>query len=434
MAFASNTTGNCTVNSSAVTPLAAGTCSITATQPGNANYLPASPVIQSFTINPAAGGGGGGGSGGSGGGNPLTVTPASVTINVPVNSAPGTQSVTLSYQTFTQGAPSFSSNFNTNQGNGWIGVSPGSGVMTQASLTNFLYTYTATVTISVNPAGIAAGSAYTGTVNFSVGNGLASVPVTLNVTAPPLPQPTGGIANAASASQATPSLVSPGSYVAIYGAALAGTGNPSAASLPLPATLNGTEVTLGGLPMPLLYASATQINALIPQSLTPNASYPLVVTTGLLQSAPVQLAVTGLQPGIYTVNESGSGQGIVTDAFTGSVADPSHPAHVSDYLVVYCTGLGLVQSSDGQQPPADGTAAPASPLFRTAANVTATIGGVSAPVSYSGLTPTFAGLYQVNVQVPAGVVPGNAVPVVITATDPNNGATSKSNSVTIVVQ
>jgi len=248
------------------------------------------------------------------------------------------------------------------------------------------------------------------------------------------PQPTGGIANAASAGQATPSVVSLGSYVAIYGAGLAGTGTPSATSLPLPTTLNGTQVSLGGLAMPLLYASATQINALIPQALKPNASYPLVVVTEAIQSSPVQLTVMELQPGIYTVNESGSGPGIVTEALTGQLNSASNPARASDFLVVYCTGLGPVQGPNGQPGPADGAAASASPLFQTTATVSAAIGGVLAPVSFSGLTPTFAGLYQVNIQVPAGVTPGTAVPLVITAKDSQTGAIALSNSVTIAIQ
>jgi uncharacterized protein (TIGR03437 family) len=253
----------------------------------------------------------------------------------------------------------------------------------------------------------------------------AAAPVTQSFTisaaAGPIPQPTGGIANAASASQATPSVVSPGSYVAIYGTALAGAGNPSATSLPLPNTLNGAQVSLGGLPMPLNYASATQINALIPEGLAPNASYPLVVTVGSTPSAPVQLNVIGLQPAIYTVNELGTGPGIVANAFTGQLNTASNPAHASDFLTVYCTGLGPLQGPNGEPEPADGVAAPLSPTFTTKATVTATIGGVSAPVSFAGLTATLVGLYQVNVQVPAGVTPGNAVPLVLVATEPSSG-------------
>jgi uncharacterized protein (TIGR03437 family) len=61
-----------------------------------------------------------------------------------------------------------------------------------------------------------------------------------------------------------------------------------------------------------------------------------------------------------------------------------------------------------------GAAAPASPLSRTTASVTVTIGGqVAATPSFAGVTPGFAGLYQVNVVVPAGAQPGNQVPVTI---------------------
>jgi uncharacterized protein (TIGR03437 family) len=260
--------------------------------------------------------------------------------------------------------------------------------------------------------------------------------VTVSVTAAAAsaaPAPT-GIVNAAAGEQATPSLVSPGSYIAIYGTGLADNGNPSATSLPLPTNLNGTQLFLGGLPMPLLYAGAGQVNALVPEGIAPNASYPLVVVRGEAESVPVALTVTELQPGTYTVDTSGSGGGIVTNASTGALIWAQNPAHAGDYLVIYCTGLGALTGANGETQPGNGAAAPSDVIYHAAANVNVTIGGMSTPALFAGLTPTYAGLYQVNVQVPPGVAAGHAVPVVITASDPDTGASASGNTVTIAVQ
>jgi hypothetical protein len=50
--FTSGNTAVCTVSGSTVTLAAAGTCSITAAQPGNANYAAAGAITQSFTVMP----------------------------------------------------------------------------------------------------------------------------------------------------------------------------------------------------------------------------------------------------------------------------------------------------------------------------------------------------------------------------------------------
>jgi uncharacterized protein (TIGR03437 family) len=112
----------------------------------------------------------------------------------------------------------------------------------------------------------------------------------------------------------------------------------------------------------------------------------------------------------------------------------SNPAHAGDYLVIYCTGLGPVVGPNGEAEPGDGAQVPLTPTFHTMANVTVAIGGVDVPASFAGLTATLAGLYQVNVQVPAGVAAGSAVPLTISAAGSAGTVTTTSNVVTIVVQ
>lgn len=267
----------------------------------------------------------------------------------------------------------------------------------------------------------------------------APVTETFAVTAgPAVPQPA-GIVDAAN-SYATPSTVAIGSYVAIYGHALAGHGESSATTLPLPASLNGTQVTLGGLPMPLLYAASGQVNALVPRGLTPNQSYPLVITRDGIPSSPVSLKVVQTQPGIYTVSATGGGPGMVTNSLTGQLITQDNPATAGDYLTIYCNGLGSVHGPNGEAAPSDGAAAPLNLIYSTDAKVTASLSAngpavrftVQPTVLFSGMTPSLAGLYQVNIQVPdLGEIYGTVEPSLTINTQA--GPSGKSNSVYIFV-
>jgi uncharacterized protein (TIGR03437 family) len=112
-----------------------------------------------------------------------------------------------------------------------------------------------------------------------------------------------------------------------------------------------------------------------------------------------------------------AGIGIPNDC--GSLSPLStcgQPAHVGDVLQVFVTGLG--KATSGGDPNgavlATGTTAPASgTLYLTVATPMVTVGGLPVKVQFSGIAPGFAGLYQVNVPIPAGVQPGDDVPITI---------------------
>lgn len=206
----------------------------------------------------------------------------------------------------------------------------------------------------------------------------------------------GGVVSAASfAAGGTPS---PGEIVSIFGASLAD-GKGSATSLPFPPSLLGATLLIGGQSVPLVSASDGQINAVLPYTLATNTTVQLIAQHGNRLSTPIPVSIASADPGIFTIDQSGKGQGhiYVVDAGGQYLADSSHPAKAGDYLQIYASGLGAVD------PPVEaGTATPDNPL-RQVTGVGLTIGGQPATIKFAGLTPGSAGLYQVNAVVPDGV-------------------------------
>ncbi len=233
----------------------------------------------------------------------------------------------------------------------------------------------------------------------------------------------GAVVNAASFAAQAP--LAPGSLISVFGSSLAH-GQGSASALPLPISLGGSTILLAGQSAPLLYASDGQVNALVPYGINVNTAQQLVISVGTSISVPQAVTLAAAAPGVFTINGSGSGQGIIEGVDANQVqtlADTDHPVSPGEAVIIYCTGLGEVNP-----PVRTGAAAPLAPLSNTVSPVTVTIGGQQATVLFAGLTPNFAGLYQVNALVPKGVTPGSEVPVVITA------AGQQSKTVTIAVR
>jgi uncharacterized protein (TIGR03437 family) len=223
-----------------------------------------------------------------------------------------------------------------------------------------------------------------------------------NAAAPALNS--GGIVNGASFAPAAP--LAPGSIISVFGANLAPTA-AGASTLPLPKTLAGASLQVGGLDVPLFYSSGGQVNAQLPFELALNTRPQLIVKGASFVTVPETITVATARPGIFTTTQDGKGQGVIMDV-ANRLVDSSNPGKAGDVVVVYCTGLGATTPAVRS-----GEAAPASPLARVVTPVTVTIGGQPAVVQYAGLTPGYAGLYQVNVQIPAGVSPAASVPLVI---------------------
>ncbi len=224
----------------------------------------------------------------------------------------------------------------------------------------------------------------------------------------------GGLVNAASFT----SPVAPGAIVSLFGTNLAAS-VAGASSLPLPTALGNATVRFNGFAAPLFYVSSGQINAQVPYTVA--GSLQVTVSIGALTSATFSAPLVAAAPGIFTVDQSGRGPGVVLHADATPV-DAAHPAQRGEVLLVFASGLGPVQP-----PVTAGQAAPAEPLALVTQTTAATIGGASAPVQFAGLAPGFAGLYQVNVQVPAGVSSGEAALRI-------SAGNQSSNAVTITVR
>jgi uncharacterized protein (TIGR03437 family) len=212
-----------------------------------------------------------------------------------------------------------------------------------------------------------------------------------------------GVVNAGSSAPFT-AQVAPGEYLTLFGSGLASS-SASAPSLPLPNTLNGVQVLINQVAAPINYVSPTQINVIVPYDGAGTIAHIQVVNNNETSNIVTELEGS-TAVGVFTANPAG-GIGYAAALHSNySVITESSPAQIGENVSVYLSGMGAVNL-----PVKAGTAAPANPPSITTAEplvyLLDTAGHyVQATVAFSGLAPGFAGLYQINFAIPAGVVSG----------------------------
>jgi uncharacterized protein (TIGR03437 family) len=231
----------------------------------------------------------------------------------------------------------------------------------------------------------------------------------------------GGVANSADFNTNNP--VAPGSYITLFGTGLSDFTDYPIPSAALPLAIDYVNVSFdvpaAGISVPghLTFVSPTQVNLQVPWELQGQASAQVKVTIDYSTGNTITIPLANYAPAFF---ETSPGTVAALDS-SYRVVNAANPARRGQAVQLYANGLGPVTNQ-----PASGDPAPSAPLAQTTSPAVVTIGGQQAAVSFSGLAPGFAGLYQVNVVVPDGVSAGTqAVTVAI------GGRTSKASGIAV---
>jgi uncharacterized protein (TIGR03437 family) len=237
---------------------------------------------------------------------------------------------------------------------------------------------------------------------------------------PPAPTPAISGVVGAGLSQPAVTTLSENGLFTIFGSNLAATGTArqvGAVDLvnnALPTNLAQTCVEIGGTRIPVTYVSPGQINA-VAASLPASGTVAVTVLTGCetageVTTAAVNVPVASEAPEFlyFTTTKTGANPVAAVDASTNVYVGPAGllagatfaPAKAGDVLTIYAIGFG-------ETTPAITPGTLAAGAATVEGQVSVTIGGAPAKVFYAGVSPGFAGLYQVNLTVPDGLASGN---------------------------
>jgi uncharacterized protein (TIGR03437 family) len=287
-----------------------------------------------------------------------------------------------------------------------------------------------TPTDVIGQAGISVTPTKAGTLTVTATAGVFSAVFTATVkdpvVAPPADVPVispGGIGQNGFSVPAV-QTISTGAITTIYGSNFLPPGSAaqvnSVSNGQLSTKFAGVCVTFGTVKAPVFGVAATQITVEVP-AVTPGPAAVQVLRNceeaGEIKSNVLTVTAAPASPEFLYLSTAADGKNPVAaltaeGAFvgaTGSIPGANlRPAKAGDILVAFALGLGATD-------PAQVVGAPAAGAGAVTLPVSVTIGGVSLAaqdILYAGVSPSFIGLYQVNLRVPDNVPSGNQ-PLVI---------------------
>jgi uncharacterized protein (TIGR03437 family) len=230
-----------------------------------------------------------------------------------------------------------------------------------------------------------------------------------------------GVVNAASWQPITAGFA-PGELFTLFGSGLSKATLSNSGGQPFGTSLGTTQVLVNGEPAPIYYVSPNQVSAIMPYATASSTTgyAEIQVNNGGILSNQVQVFLTDANSGYFSQEQDGIGDAIAEHA-NGSLVTQSNPAQPGETIVLALTGMGSVTP-----PIVDGSIGPSGPLsyannFTTANELLVYFNDYinnstqqQATVSFAGLYPGLAGLYQMNVVVPTTVGPGDVYIEVIT--------------------
>jgi len=227
---------------------------------------------------------------------------------------------------------------------------------------------------------------------------------------PPQPLPYFTSASIANSAASVAGLYAPNTLVTIYGVNLSNAGNAVSLSNvsngTLPTSLSGASVRVlvNNILADLYYVSPTQINLLIPPILGPGPAS-VQVEVEALTNPPVMIMLGPTAPALFMLDSTF----VLAQHGDYSLVDADSPAHANEEIVLYATGLGATSPP----PVEDQVPTFAAPLAGQADFQVWINGSPIDPskIDFVGAVPGYAGLYQINVSLPANVPPNPEIRV-----------------------